>query len=76
MTCESHETDQDEGSDDCEACELGREAERWSTRAAVAERELAAERARWAALKEWIRAGVRMRYTQNLEREMKRLEEQ
>ena len=28
MTCETHETDQDEGADDCQPCELGREVAR------------------------------------------------
>ena len=49
-------SDQDEGADDCEACDMDAELEHWSTRAAVAERELAAERARCEALLHAVQA--------------------
>jgi hypothetical protein len=60
MPCETHETDDDEGADDCEACEKSDDIATYratiysrDARISELEAELAAERDRWSTLRVW-----------------------
>src|ERR1700677_5107801 len=53
MPCEHHETDAEDGADDCEACELGRECVRLRVALAEVGREL-------ARADGWVLRGVRL----------------